>query len=106
MIYLAAPYSHPDWYVVCERMTKFYEKQVELINSGHLVVSPLDKVYMSTAYNTNTTWEFWQRYSQELLTRCEIVYILMIDGWKESQGVQAEIELATKLNKPIVYIEV
>jgi len=29
--------------------------------------------------------------------------VLMLDGWKESEGVLAEIELAKKTGKPIRY---
>ena len=30
--------------------------------------------------------------------------VLMLDGWRESRGVQAEIDLAIKLDLPIDYV--
>jgi hypothetical protein len=33
---------------------------------------------------------------------CDIVYVLTLDGWKESVGVTAELELARKLETQII----
>jgi hypothetical protein len=33
------------------------------------------------------------------------VWILKMDGWKESKGIEAEIALAEKLGLPVKYIE-
>ncbi len=35
---------------------------------------------------------------------CDKVVVLMIDGWKESVGVQAEIAIARELGKPVSFL--
>lgn len=104
MIYLAAPYTHPDPEVVKQRIEAFYKKQVQLIHKGHYVVSPLDKIHMATIHQIKTNWDWWKEYSAELMDRCDTVYILMLDGWEESIGVQEEIKLAISMKKPIYYV--
>ena len=39
-----------------------------------------------------------------LLEMCHEVVVLMLDGWRESVGVQAEIAIARELEKPITYL--
>lgn len=36
---------------------------------------------------------------------CAGVWVLMLDGWRESGGVQAEIDIALRLKKPVMYLE-
>lgn len=38
----------------------------------------------------------------ELLTRCDVMYV--IEGWRDSEGTLAEIELAEKLGIPVEYV--
>ena len=39
----------------------------------------------------------------EILKRCDVIY--MLKGWYRSQGSTAELELAKKLKKEIIYEE-
>jgi hypothetical protein len=48
--------------------------------------------------------EFLFRFSRERLGRCDEVVVLMLDGWEESIGVQAEIRIARELGKPVRYL--
>ena len=36
---------------------------------------------------------------------CEKVIVLMLTGWESSEGVQAEIEIARALDKPVEFME-
>ena len=105
MIYVAAPYSDSDKAVIEERMTLFAKYFSTMIANKLYPVSPLlnHYIYKEAAAEWPTNWEFWEGYSRELLTRCTSMIVLMIDGWKESEGVQAEIQLATELGIPIEY---
>ena len=49
-------------------------------------------------------WDFWQRFDGKYLRRCDGVVVLMLDGWRESAGVRAEIRLAGELGKPMTYL--
>jgi thiol-disulfide isomerase/thioredoxin len=48
-------------------------------------------------------WQFWERHARWHLERCDEVVVLMLDGWDESEGVQAEIQIATELEKVVWY---
>jgi hypothetical protein len=38
------------------------------------------------------------------LRRCDELVILTLDGWRENEGVQAEIRLAHELGEPIRHV--
>lgn len=52
------------------------------------------------------SYEWWLAWSRELLESCDSIYVLCIDGWEDSRGVQQEIALAQSLEIPIVYIDI
>ncbi len=105
LTYLAAPYGHPDPKVRQARMHAFYKADVELSLQGHFLVSPLYKVETAKYGNIPDTWEYWKSYSYHLLAPCYQLMVLMLDGWKESVGVTAEIEYCTRYRIPIIYVE-
>jgi hypothetical protein len=39
-----------------------------------------------------------------ILAACDSVVVLMVDGWRHSIGVQAEIQIARDLGTPVVYL--
>jgi hypothetical protein len=51
-----------------------------------------------------SVWSFWEQYDRKFLERCDEVVVLMLDGWEESVGVQAEIRIAGELGKPVRYL--
>lgn len=46
-------------------------------------------------------WEFWGGYDENMIERCDELYILTLKGWRESVGVTAEVAIALRLNKPV-----
>lgn len=42
---------------------------------------------------------------KSLISKCDELWVLKIDGWEQSKGVSAEIEYAESLNIPIKYKE-
>lgn len=108
MIYVAAPYNHPDPVVVELRMTKFAEVMADLIKQGKYPVSPLMNHFLTEKVQTNfpLTWEFWEGYSFSLLSKCsELVVIKTDPEWSTSKGVAGEIEMASKiLGLPVHFI--
>lgn len=51
-----------------------------------------------------TTWQFWAMVDREYLSKCDVLAVLMLPGWHESVGVQAEIGIARELRRPVVYL--
>lgn len=107
MIYVAAPYSHTDPEVVKQRMVMFARVMAKIIEDGKHPVSPLMNHFLADKVEINfpLSWAFWEEYSYQLLTRCDIVYVITMPGWQESAGVQGEIALAVSMGTPVEYID-
>lgn len=105
LVYLAAPYSGSDAEVKL-RMQLFCLVDAQLSAEGRVTVSPLMKHFVLNHSNElGSDWNFWKRYSQVLLSRCQYMIVVMLDGWDTSVGVRAEIELAKELNIPVAYLK-
>jgi nucleoside 2-deoxyribosyltransferase len=104
MIYLASPYSHVDPAVREQRFTIATRVAAKLIRAGHQVFSPISHSHPIASNGVPTDWTFWKAFDRRMLEACDELIVLMLDGWRESRGVQAEINLAIKLGKPIRYV--
>ena len=105
MIYLASPYSHPDSTIREERFRAACRAAAELMRNGNVVFSPVAHSHPIALHGLPTCWKFWERHDREQLTRCDEMAVLTIDGWRESEGVHAEIRIAAELGKPVRYLE-
>ena len=106
-IYLAVPYNDKDPKVRQERFDKVNLIAARLMNTGLLIFSPISHTHpIAQADDLPKDWAFWQRYDITFIEWCDEMYVLQLPGWKESVGVQAEIKIARRLNKPIVYLPV
>jgi nucleoside 2-deoxyribosyltransferase len=103
MIYLASPYSHPDPAVREHRFQAACRAAARLIRLGRTVYSPIAHSHSIAAHGLPTEWEFWESIDRRHLDDCDEVVVLMLDGWKTSAGVQAEIKYAEKHGKPVWY---
>lgn len=101
MIYLASPYSHPDPAVRDERFRAACRATAALLRAGEVAFSPIVHSHPLVAFGLPTAWAFWDRIDRAYLERCDEVVVLMLDGWKESVGVRAEIGLARGLGKAV-----
>jgi len=106
MIYIAAPYSHPEKSVVAYRVKIVCEYSAYLLRQRISCVSPITT---GTGILTNATlptdFEFWQYLSYDLLSICSKIHVLKLDGWNESIGVTGEINFAIQQLIDIEYIE-
>jgi hypothetical protein len=73
-----------------------------LILQGYVVICP---VICTHNMKLPTNWQFWKKYDLAFLKWCDEFWVIMLPGWKESDGTQSEIKLAKLLNKKIVYLE-
>lgn len=104
MIYLASPYSHPEVVVRERRFREACQAVVTLLASGLTVFSPIVHGHPLVDHGLPTDWPFWERFDRDHLVRCDEVVVLMLDGWRESIGVAAEIRIAGELGKPVWYL--
>lgn len=105
MIYLVSPYSHPDSAVREKRFCEACRAAATLLSAGHAVFSPIAHSHPLVTHGLPTDWAFWEQWGRNMLTRCDEVVVLQLDGWIDSVGVRAEIEMARELGKPMQFVE-
>lgn len=107
MIYLATPYTHADKHIEIQRFETVTKEAARIMELGQNVISPITHGVPLCMVNQNlpTDFLFWHNHCLDLLKRCDEMYVLEVDGWKESRGVQTEIEFARKRNIPIHFIK-
>lgn len=102
MIYLASPFSSPDKSIETSRyiLTKEYVQRRLL--RGIVLFSPIVYFYpLAHSLDLPKHFEFWKRINIEYLRRADSVEALCLPGWKESVGMQFELQLAADLNLPV-----
>ena len=104
LVYLASPYSHPDPAVRQARYQAACRAAAWLIGQGHLVFSPIAHSHAIAQHGLPVDWGFWEEQDRRLLAACDELWVLMLDGWEDSRGVQAEVAIARKLGKPVGYL--
>lgn len=108
MIIITGPYSSKDLAVKKMRVDAIADACVNLMIKGIISVSPLifglaliekSKLVMPDSY------EFWQEFCRQYVMISDTVYVLNLDGWKESNGVADEIRIAKENNIPIYLVD-
>ena len=105
-IYLACPYSHPVQNVRNKRFIDANFQAAELMSEGHIVFSPISHSHpvAKTGMLDALDLDFWLKQDLSFIEWCDSVYVMTIDGWSSSKGIQAEVEFARKIGKPIHFI--
>jgi len=106
IVYLATPYTHPDPEVRSERFRVVNRVAAEMMAQGDHVFSPISHTHeMSVQHGLPHDWSYWKQNCSVMVAACSRMVVLMQDGWQESVGVRAEIELAESLGMPVEYVE-
>lgn len=75
------------------------------MRDGHYVFSPIAHSHpLALCSDLPTHWEYWREYDEAMLGACNELWVLMLDGWKDSVGIQAEIAAAERLGLPVHYV--
>jgi hypothetical protein len=105
MIYLASPYSHKNSVVMDVRFDKVVAVAAQLINRGYIIYSPIMHFHpIAVRHELPRDFAFWKEVNTQILKRCDKLWVLELDGWRESRGVQAEILFARELNIEVSHI--
>jgi hypothetical protein len=105
-IYIACPYSHPVAQVREARFGAVNRVTAQLMKKGFVVFSPISHTHpIAVAGDLPKGWDYWEHFDRVFLSMSRKLYILTLDGWKESEGVQGEIEIAKELNLPIYEVD-
>ena len=107
MIYLATPYSHPDPAIRQERFELACKVAGEMMSAGKFVYSPIAHTHpIAEVCDLPTDWDYWQYFDEMMIRNCSLVMVVKADGWQESRGIKAEIEIANALGKPVEYRDI
>lgn len=105
MIYLASPYSHESAAIRAERaaaVTSFVLQHA----SYAFLYSPIMYFHPATVtYQLPPTFEFWTTVNEAALNASSELWVLTLEGWRESRGIQHELDVARILHLPITYHE-
>ena len=105
LIYLASPYSHANYSVMSERFRAVCSAASRLMRDGYNIFSPIAHTHpIALAGGLPTDFDYWQKYDELILSRCDRLVVLMLDGWEESNGIAMEIEIAKRIGIPVEYI--
>jgi len=105
LTYLASPYTHPDPQVMQARYDSARTCINQMLMQGDHVFSPIVHGHPIAALgNLPHDFNWWQDRCLDWLERCDTLAVLVIDGWEESCGLQAEIRAALTDHMPIRYV--
>jgi len=106
VIYLAIPYSHTNSYVVYLRSEIVLRAHAEFIKEGHIIFSPITQSHiLAERFELPKDFEFWSRIDFAILDKADELWVIAIEGWETSRGVQAEIERARSNKIPIHFVK-
>lgn len=92
LIYLASPFTHPDPMVRARRVEEARQATIELLRKKLAIFSPI--LYTSTIPDAPIPFEAWTFFNDAMIARCHKLWVLNIDGWYESRGVDHELFVA------------
>lgn len=106
LIYLASPYTSESKEEQKRRVQDAEVFTHKALLRGWTIFSPI--VYSASLAKYEGmpgNWDFWKNLDLEMLSRSDELWVLMLTGWTESVGVQAEITEAKQLEIPVRYFE-
>ena len=104
MIYLVSPFSHDDQMVEHDRYLAAKAATARLLAAGHQVFSPIAYSFQF-AHVIEGSFAAWSEFDLAMIDAADSVAVLMLDGWRESVGVQAELRHARAAGKPVVFLD-
>lgn len=107
LVYLATPYSHPNWEVKKQRYKDASAFAAQLMEEGHLVFCPIAHSHPIETYGMPElkSGDWWLRQDFAILKFCDELIVYQLEGWDTSYGVGKEIEYAKSFGIPVKYRE-
>jgi hypothetical protein len=94
--YLAIPYSHPDPFIRDKRFRLANKVAAKLMGQGRLIFSPISHSHF---IDLGGGWDRWKEFDYIFLEICPLMVVVCCEGWEESKGVNAEIEIFRGMGK-------
>ena len=111
LIYLAAPFNHEDGEVRVDRVAKSLLCATNMMAKGYFVYSPLvysnlsERIVHKFPDLVEMPESYWYEHGIRMLSKCDELWVLRLEGWEYSKGVAAEVKYAQQNGIPRRYIE-
>lgn len=108
MVYLASPYSHTHAKVRLYRYNLITKITGELQDRyPYAFIGPITQSHNTAQYmiNNNTEFTAWIIRDFTYISHCNELWVIMIDGWQESKGIQEELLFAKTQKIKIKYFD-
>lgn len=106
LYYFASPYSHPNPLVKNVRYEMTVYVSSSLTKQGFRLLEPIAMCHdQAKKYGLPTGYSFWQERDRGFIDICDAVIVVMLKGWKESEGVSDEIAHAVQTGKPVFFMD-
>lgn len=99
---LACPFRHPDTKIRKKRCAAAHYAAAELSKQGYHVFSPLTHNHILVDLAPELPGEHWMQFDLTILSFCKTLFVLKLDGWETSRGVQQEIQFAKEKGMKII----
>ena len=98
-VYLACPYSHKNPFIQIFRWLWVSWASYQLMKRGYAVFSPISHSVPISWFQSkkDNCHDFWLKQDDVWLGMCWRMFILGLNGWKHSTGIQYEIKRAKYL---------
>lgn len=105
-IYLGCPYTHDDPDVREKRFLQVSKFAATLLQKSYLVFSPISHSHqICVEADLPIEFEYWKELDNSFIEWCDIMVVLKLDGWEDSNGLKEEIALAEFMGKEIKYVD-
>lgn len=105
-IFVISPYTSDKLMTIAYRVREANLYIGELTRKGKVAYSAISAMHhLLRLCKLPGDWNYWQHHCEQMMEPAQEVHVLCLDGWEESEGVRAEIEIAKGFNKPIRYIK-
>jgi hypothetical protein len=103
-VYLASPYRHEDPQVMHRRFEQTLSAMIHMWQIGYPAYAPIAYTHPIAVHVPTVRDQEYQVFDDRILAIADELWVLKLDGWEQSQGVQHEILMAEKLNKHVRYV--
>lgn len=107
MVYIASPFSHKNFFVMCYRFYKI-TKIAALLYKKHKVCMflPITQSGLMQVLVPSLGGSFasWKDVDLAAIDHCDEVWVVKMSGWDKSIGVIAEVEYARENNTIVRFI--
>ena len=77
-----------------------------LLKAGHVIYSPIVHSHPIAMFSGIDPLDhsFWLDFDARMMSVCDAILVAQMTGWRESYGVNYEIEFARSYRKPVLYL--